>query len=142
MNVCPKCNTLLDPNITVCPECGEDLSDYEPVEVEVGEPEILYQARNLAEAQSIVEYLRDNGIPATVIENQSQLSTLTTFKPMSATDVIVGSNSLEEAQELLEDYLNAEPIFEDEWDDDDGNEEDELTIIEENVGEEEQDKFY
>ncbi len=141
MNVCPKCKTLLDPSITVCPECGEDLSDYELEEVEVGEPEVLYQARNMAEAQSIVEFLRDNNIPATILEGQSELSSLTTFRPMSATDIIVGSNSFEEAQELLEEYLNAEPIMEDEWDDEDETEDEEEIS---GVGEvtEEEDNYY
>jgi hypothetical protein len=141
MNVCPKCKTLLDPSTTVCPECGEDLSDYELEEVDVGEPEVLYQARNLAEAQSIVEFLRDNNIPATFLEGTSELSSLTTFKPMSATDIIVGSNSMEEAQELLEEYLNAEPIMEDEWDDDDAEDEEDIPEISQAVGEEE-DKYY
>ena len=141
MNVCPKCKTLLDPSITVCPECGEDLSDYELEEVEVGEPEVLYQARNMAEAQSIVEFLRDNNIPATILEGQSELSSLTTFRPMSATDIIVGSNSFEEAQELLEEYLNAEPIMQDEWDDEDETEDEEEIS---GVGEvtEEEDNYY
>ena len=142
MNICPKCKTFLDPNVSVCPECGEDLSDYELEEVDVGQPEVIYQARNLAEAQSIVEYFKDNGVPATVMENQSEFSSLIAFKPMSATDVFVGSNSLDKAQELLEEYLNAEPIMEDEWDDDDGNEEDKLTIIDDGGDEEEQDKLY
>lgn len=142
MNICPKCKTFLEPSLSVCPECGEDLSDYDLEEVDVGEPETLYQARNLAEAQSIVEYLRDNGVPASVIENQSQFSSLVTFKPMSATDVIVGSNSLDKAQELLEEYLEAEPIMEDEWDDEDTNDEDSLTIIDDGEQQEEQDKLY
>lgn len=142
MNICPKCKTFLEPNMSVCPECGEDLSDYELEEVNVGEPEVLYQARNLAEAQSIVEYLKDNGVPASILENQSEFSSLTTFKPMSATDVIVGSNSLDKAMELLEEYLNAEPIIEDEWDDDDGNDEDELTIIDNGEEENDPDKLY
>lgn len=141
MNVCPKCKTLLDPSVTVCPECGEDLSDYELEEVEVGEPEVLYQARNMAEAQSIVEFLRDNNIPATILEGQSELSSLITFRPMSATDIIVGSNSMEDAKELLEEYLNAEPIMEDDWDDEDeAEDEDEIPAVGE-VSEEE-DSYY
>ena len=144
MNVCPKCNTLLEPDLTVCPECGEDLSDYELEEVDVGEPETLYQARNLAEAQSIVEFLKDNGIPATVLENQNQFSALTTFKPMSATDVIVGTNKFDEAKELLEEYLNAEPIMEDDWEDDDGetDEHNGLHVIDPEDEAEEEDKFF
>ena len=141
MNVCPKCKTLLDTNITVCPECGEDLSDYELQEVDIGEPEVLFQARNMAEAQSIVEFLRDNNIPATILEGTSELSSLTTFKPMSATDIIVGSNSVEDARELLEEYLNAEPIMEDEWEDDE-NDEDDIAEISEVVEEEDDEKYY
>jgi hypothetical protein len=141
MNVCPKCKTLLDPIITVCPECGEDLSDYELEEVEVGEPEVLYQARNMAEAQSIVEFLRDNNIPATILEGQSELSSLTTFRPVSATDIIVGSNTMEDAQALLEEYLNAEPIMEDEWEDED-EAEDEDEIPEVGGVTEEEDNYY
>ncbi|NLI40277.1 MAG: hypothetical protein GX421_03690 [Caldisericales bacterium] len=126
MNICPKCKTICDETDDICPKCGEDFSEYDEEELQSGfDPEILYMADNLAEAQAIVEFLKDNDIAATYIDQTSPMRFMTAMRPSSANSipVLVPDESLDEAQEMLEEYLAAVPDIAGEFEDE-GDEED------------------
>ncbi len=133
MNICPKCNAIIEEDEDFCPECGEDLALYEEDEITGGfEPEILYMADNLAEAQAITEFLRDNNVAATYIDHTSPLRYLTSMRPSSANSIpiMVPEDRLDEAHDMLEEYLAAVPDINDSWKtgDEEEDEEDEELI--------------
>jgi hypothetical protein len=128
MNICPKCNAIIEEDEDFCPECGEDITLYDEEEITSGfEPEILYMADNLAEAQAITEFLRDNNIGATYIDHTSPLRYLTSMRPSSANSIpiMVPEDRLDEAHDMLEEYMAAVPDIGDSWKSDDVDDEDE-----------------
>lgn len=141
MNICPKCKTICDEADEICPNCGEDFSDYDEEELESGfEPEILYMADNLAEAQAIVEFLRENDIAATYIDQSSPTRFMTAMRPSSAYSVpiLVSDESIEEAQEMLEEYMAAVPDLASEFQDDEEDDFDDEDFDDEDDEEEEE----
>ncbi len=142
MNICPKCKAIIDETDDFCPECGEDLFQYDEDEMSTGfEPEILYMADNLAEAQAIVEFLRDNDIPATLIDSRSSVKYLTAMRPSSANSIpiLVPVECVDQAHDMLEEYLAAVPDVAAQWEGKD-EEEDDMELEGDDFDEEDDDE--
>lgn len=72
---CPKCRNEYREGILVCADCGADLVDELPEEIEPGSPVVLCQVESREIAEKLVTYLRYGGLGTPgIVEPDSQES--------------------------------------------------------------------
>ncbi|HOO97016.1 MAG TPA: hypothetical protein PKV16_04425 [Caldisericia bacterium] len=128
MYICPNCNALVNSSEDACPECDEDLTLYSDEDLQAGFiPEIIFSAESLAEAQAIVEFLRNNDIPSTYLDFDSPLREQLRETSSDSVPVIVHKDTAEKAIELVDEYMSVVPVGDsddEDWSDEEGEIED------------------
>ncbi len=107
MPICPECGAIVGDDDMQCPECGLNLSaEVEDIEEEYETESVVefYVAADRLEAERIKAILEDHDIDTTlnVLENTSFPAGDEEIR------VVVSLDDLDEAREIIEEYLDNE----------------------------------
>ena len=103
MPFCPSCGYEYVAGIKKCPDCGVDLVDELPPEEKMVS---IYVAEDSNEAAIVRGILDESGIP--IAERADVNKDLNVFEsPIEEEDIQVPSSRVEEAKQILEEYLEA-----------------------------------
>jgi uncharacterized OB-fold protein len=116
--ICPNCGAFVDPDDEMCPECDEDITLLSEEELKPNfEPVVVFTTDSLAEAQAIIEFLKDNDLNATYIDPDSECD-IPDGVSSGEIPIIVHPDKSDKAEDLIEDYfafVSNDEADEDEW---------------------------
>ena len=102
----------------MCPECDEDITLLSENELRPSfKPVAVYSTDSLAEAQAIIEFLKDNDMNATYIDPDSASDILDGISA-GEIPIIVHPDNADKAEDLIEDYfafVSDDDADENEW---------------------------
>ena len=121
MKICHVCSSECADNVELCPECGAELltANGEDItfEAKIENPVLAVSVEDVVTAEIYRDVLQENGIPFTC-DSDDQASMKVLFGGgFVAEDIYVDETDLERAKELYEEVLNAEPSFDEDFED-------------------------
>lgn len=124
MIICHVCKAECDDEAELCPICGAQLR-REPEEDPIGEeenilenPTLLASIDDIVSAEVFKDILKENAIPFTCSSEMGDNSIQVLFGGgFIAEEFYVSEADFEKANALYEDFLESEPVFEGELDD-------------------------
>lgn len=120
MIICHVCNTECEDGTELCPVCGAELileeTEQSPKEDEIPvlikNPVLAACVEDVVTAEIYRDILKENGIPFTCDTNGDGEALKVVFGgSFVAEDIYVDESNLERAQQLYEEVLNSEPVF-------------------------------
>ena len=121
MKICHVCSSECADNVELCPKCGAELltANGEDItfEAKIENPVLAVSVEDVVTAEIYRDVLQENGIPFTC-DSDDQASMKVLFGGgFVAEDIYVDETDLERAKELYEEVLNAEPSFDEDFED-------------------------
>ncbi len=124
MKICHVCFTECEDHWELCPLCGADLTthdkeeekDTEYEEVGVVNPTFLTKFEDIVSAEIFEDILKENEIPTISAENEQGSMQVLFGGSFFAKEIYVDENNLENAQNLLKEFLENEENYLGEFD--------------------------
>lgn len=136
MKICHVCKFECEDNSELCPVCGADLSELAQSEMEdiaenvnesgiiIKNPVLVATLEDVVSAEIFKDILKENGVPFTTSEENSDGSMRVVFGGgFASEEIYVDNDNLEIAEKLYEEFLESETGFEDFFDSEEVSEE-------------------
>ncbi len=121
MKHCHVCKTECEDNAELCPICGADLTEEYEENIEksndetVAEPVLVANFEDMVSAEIFRDILLENGIPYSCSDDAMRVTFGGGFVSQ---DIFVDASNYDEAQQLYNEFIETQPEFDGEFDDD------------------------
>jgi len=112
MPFCPVCGYEYEEGIKVCPDCEAELVDKLSEDHFEGELVEVFETYTAAEAGMVKELLYNEGIPSAISNELGSTLLGSTVSGTGAVRVFVSEKNVDAARELIETYLEDNPLNE------------------------------
>lgn len=119
MKICHVCKTECEDNAELCPVCGADLTvntkEEEAQEIILNKPVLLASLDDVVSSEILKDLLKENGIPFSCDTEDDGTLKVTFGGSFTADEIYVDDSDFERANQIYEDFINSEPIFDEEF---------------------------
>ncbi len=129
MKICHVCNAECKDNAELCPICGADLTykaqeeaEEEKEELVLNNPVLLASLDDVVSAEILKDLLKEDGVLfSDGTEGEGTLK-VTFGGAFTAVEIYVDEADFEKANQIYDDFLNSEPIFDEDFFNEDAEE--------------------
>lgn len=119
MKICHVCNAECEDSAELCPVCGADLTvntqEEKAEEIILNKPVLLASLDDVVSSEILKDLLKENGIPFSCDTEEEGTLKVTFGGSFTADDIYVDEADFERANQIYEDFINSEPMFDEDF---------------------------